>query len=208
MKQPTAEQEFRDANWRLLGLRLLAFARYWAGAHYRWRDGCLLPLSKTPEDVVCEVYAAFSGGERTFRPDTPMWLQLKSAVRSALWNLHQAKEGRITRAESPEFFDPITEESAGPEAALHSEEFCRRFFFLLYADQRVNRSDDLRRTIQALEQGAQTVEEFVEETGLTTPRVYELRRQLKAVAESVLSQVSREENHHAQPLPTRNPAAA
>jgi hypothetical protein len=208
MKQASAEQDFRDADWKLLGLRLLAFARYWAQAHYGWHEGCLLPMSKTPEDIACEVYVAFSRGERVFRPDIPMWLQLKSAVKSVLWNLHQLKEGRITRAESPEFFDPRADENAGPDVALHSEEFCQRCFHLLYADQRVKKSDDLCKTIQALEEGAQTVEEFVKETGLTTARVYELRRQLKVVAESVLNKLSREENSHGQPLPKRSPAAA
>ncbi len=135
-----------------------------------------------------------------------MWLQLKSAVKSALWNLHQLKEGRVTRGERPEFFDPVEGENASPEAALHSEEFCQRLFKLLYADQRVEKSDELRKLIQALEEGAQTVEELVKETGLPAARVYELRRQLKVVAESVVRKLNREEESHEQPLPKRSTA--
>ena len=88
MKQNSAEHEFRDANWKLVGLRLLVFARYWAKAHYGWCDGRLMPTSKTPEDVACDVYAAYSRGERKFSAEAPMWVQLKSAVKSVLWNLH------------------------------------------------------------------------------------------------------------------------
>jgi hypothetical protein len=207
MKQSSAEEDFRNADWKLVGLRLLVFARYWAKAHYGWRDGCLLPMSKTPDDISCEVYVAYSRGERRFSPEAPMWLQLKSAIKSVLWNLHHLKEGRITRAEQPEFFEPLADGSAGPETTLRSEEFCQRFFELLYADPRVKKSNELRKTIQALDDHAQTVEEFVRETGLTTARVYELRRQLKVVAESVLNKISREEDGHEKALPKRSAAA-
>lgn len=208
MKQNSAENEFRDADWKVVGLRLLAFARYWAKAHYGWCDGRLLPTSKTPEDVACEVYAAFSCGDRKFSAEAAMWVQLKSAVKSVLWNLHQLKEGKITRSEEPEFFEPVTDGNPGPEAALRSEEFCVRFFELLYADSRVKKNCELKKTIQALENGSQTVAEYVKETGLTTARVYEIRRQLKAVAESVLNKMNREEDSHEQTLPKRSAAIA
>jgi hypothetical protein len=208
MKQNSAEHEFRDANWKLVGLRLLVFARYWAKAHYGWCDGRLLPTSKTPEDVACEVYAAYSRGERKFSAEAPMWVQLKSAVKSVLWNLHHLKEGKITSTEEPEFFEPVADGNPGPEAALHSEEFCERFFELLYADSRVRKNSELRKVIQALEKGAQTVAEFVQETGLKTARVYELRRQLKTVAEPVLNKMNREGDSYEQALPKRGAAIA
>jgi|SRR5512136_31471 hypothetical protein len=208
MKQNSAEHEFRDANWKLVGLRLLVFARYWAKAHYGWCDGRLLPTSKTPEDVACEVYAAYSRGERKFSAEASMWVQLKSAVKSVLWNLHHLKEGKITSTEEPEFFEPVADGNPGPEAALHSEEFCERFFELLYADSRVKKNSELRKVIEALEKGAQTVAEFVQETGLKTARVYELRRQLKTVAEPVLNKMNREGDSYEQALPKRGATIA
>jgi len=208
MKQNSAEHEFRDSDWKAVGLRLLVFARYWAKAHYGWCDGNLLPTGKTPEDVACEVYAAYARGERKFSGEAAMWVQLKSSVKSVLWNLHQLKEGKITRAEEPEFFEPMSDGNPGPEAALRSEEFCERFFELLYADSRVKKNSEFKKTIQALENGAQTVAEFVKETGLRTARVYELRRQLKAVAESVLNKMNREGDSHEQTLPKRSATTA
>src|SRR6266699_2781222 len=109
MKLNNAESEFRDADWKSVGLRLLIFARYWAKVHYGWREDGLLPTSKTPEDVACEVYVAFSRQIRKFSPEAPMWIQLKNAVKSVLWNLHQLKEGKMTRSEEPEFFEPVTD---------------------------------------------------------------------------------------------------
>jgi hypothetical protein len=208
MKQNIAEHEFRDADWKAIGLRLLAFARYWAKAHYGWCDGRLFPTGKTPEDVACEVYAAYARGERKFSCEAAMWIQLKSSVKSVLWNLHQLKEGKITRAEEPEFFEPMADGNPGPETALRSEEFCKRFFELLYADFRVKKNGELRKVIEALENGAQTVAEFVKETGLKTARVYELRRQLKTVAEPVLNKMNREADSHEQALPKRGAAIA
>lgn len=208
MKPNSAEQEFRDANWKLVGLRLLVFARYWAKAHYGWCDGRLLPTSKTPEDVACEVYAAYSRGERKFSAEASMWVQLKSAVKSVLWNLHRLKEGKITRTEEPEFFEPVADGSPGPEAGLRSEEFCERFFELLYADSRVRKNEQLRKVVKALESGAQTVADFVKETEFTTARVYELRRQLKAVAETVLNKMNREGHSHEQAFSKRSAATA
>jgi hypothetical protein len=208
MKQNSAEHEFRDADWKLVGLRLLVFARYWAKAHYGWCDGRLMPTGKTPEDAACEVYAAYARGERKFSAETLMWVQLKSAVKSVLWNLHHLKEGKITRTEEPEFFEPVADGNPGPEAALRSEEFCQRFFELLYADSRVKKNSDLRKIIEALENGAQTVAEFVQGTGLKTARVYELRRQLKTVAGPVLNKMNREGDNYEQALPKRGAAIA
>ena len=128
MKPTNAEQEFQDADWKLVGLRLLVFARYWAKSHYGWYGGRLLPVGKTPEDVACEVYVAYSRGDRKFSPDTSMWVQLKSATKSVLWNLHQLKEGKVTRSEEPEFFEPVEDGNLDPEAALRNEEFCQQFF--------------------------------------------------------------------------------
>src|SRR6266540_5147602 len=148
MKQSSVEQEFRNADWKLVELRLLVFARYWAKAHYKWCDGRLMPTSQTPEDVACEVYAAHSRGERKFSAEASMWVQLKSAVKSVLWNLHRLKEGKVTRTEDPDFFEPVADGNPGPEAALRSEEFCERLFDLLYADSRVKKNSELRRIVE------------------------------------------------------------
>ena len=208
MKQSAAEIEFEKADWKSVGLRLLRFARYWAKAHYGWYEGKLLAGGNTPEDVACEVYAAYRSGNRTFNSSDPMWIQLKRSVKSVLWNSHAKTEHKITAAEEPEFFEPISDANPGPEAALHSAEFYEKFFQLLYADPRVKKSEDLRKTIEAFENGAREVAELVRDSGLSTARIYEMRRQLKPVAVSALNKTNRDGEGHEQELSKRSATTA
>src|SRR6266404_3963227 len=204
MKKNAAETEFEKADWKSVGLRLLVFARYWAKAHYGWYEGKLLTAGNTPEDVACEVYAAYRRGDRSFNKTDPMWIQLKRSVKSVLWNIHTSKESKITSAEEPEFFEPISDGNPGPEAVLRSAEFYEQFFALIYADARVKKSSDLRKTIEAFENGEREIAELVKDTGLSTARIYEMRRQLKPVAESALNKMNRDGDSHEQELSKRN----
>lgn len=157
-----------------------------------------MPAGKTPEDVACDVYVAFRQGERKFADDVPMWVQLKSAAKSILWNLHARKEGKVTSAQEPGFFEPLMDGRADQAEALESEEFCTALLTGLYADQKVKKSAELTALVQAIESGADGVEELVEQTKLPKERVYELRRQLKPIAESVLKRLKRTENGYEQ----------
>src|SRR6266478_5182310 len=122
MKETGAEQEFRSADWKIVGLKLLVFVRYWAKAYYGWSEGKMMPTSKTPEDVACDVYTAFRSGKRKFAVNVPMWIQLKNAAKSVLSNLHRLKEGKITSTEEPDFFEPLLDESPGTDTSTRSEE--------------------------------------------------------------------------------------
>lgn len=206
MKKNSAEIEFAEANWESVGLKLLVFARYWAKAHYGWYEGKPMPGGTTPEDVVCDVYAAFQRGlneqkvqvngagegVRHFNEDDGMWIQLKRAVKSVLWNTYKLKKLKAVEIEDPEFFDPISDEKPSPEAELRTAEFYEKFFEALYSDPRVMKSEDLRKTVKAFENGATDVDEIVEDSGLKIGRVYEMRRVLKVVAETALNKINRD----------------
>ncbi len=202
MKENSAEIEFKEANWESVGLRLLVFARYWAKAHYAWYDGKPMPGGYTPEDIVCEVYTAFQNGltrrddteesVRHFNAKDGMWIQLKRAVKSVLWNIHKLKKFNAVVVEEPEFFDTISDEKPSPEASLRTSEFCEDLFDAIYSDSRVVKNNDLRTTVKAFENGATTVDEVVEDTGLSVARVYEMRRVLKAVAETALNKINKD----------------
>jgi len=192
MKKNSAEIEFEQADWESVGLRLLVFARYWAKAHYGWYEGKPMPGGNTPEDVVCEVYAAFQCRDRHFNETDGMWIQLKRGVKSQLWNIHTLKKHKAIDIEGPEFFDPISDEKPTPEAELRTAEFHEKFFHAIYADPRVVKSGDLRKLVKAFEDGAREVPELIEETGLPAARVYEMRRVLKTVAETALNKLNRD----------------
>lgn len=191
MKENSAEIEFKEADWQSVGLRLLAFARYWAKAHYGWYDGKPLPGGSTIEDVVCDVYTAFQKGDRHFNESDGMWIQLKRGVKSHLWNIHTGKKHKVLDIEEPEFFEPISDEKPTPEEELRTAEFYEKFFHAMYADPRVVRSADLKKLIKAFEDGAREVPDLVEESGLSKARVYEMRRVLKSVAETALNKLNR-----------------
>ena len=208
MKQNIAEMEFQSADWKSVGTRLLLFARYWAKAHYGWYEGKLLVGGHAPEDIACEVYVAYQRGTRRFNDKDGLWIQLKRSVKSILWNIHTSKESKITSAEEPEFFDLISDNKSNPEAAFRTAEFYEGFFQLMYADSRVKKNSDLKITILAFEKGAHEVSELEEETGLSKARVYEMRRVVKAVAESVLNKMNREGDSHEQEISKRSTKAA
>jgi hypothetical protein len=203
-----AQQEFRKADWKVVGLRLLIFARYWAKTHYGWQEGQSLPKGKTPEDIAVEVYEAYCTGKRKLRPDVIMIVQLKSAVKSDLWNLHRLKDARLTSSEAPEFFEPYADGRPNPGEQVESEDFCRHFFERLYAETRVKKNAELVLMVKAVESGAVEVADFCEHTRLSEARVYELRRQLKDIAEKVLNNLRKDEGQNEKSLSKRNAAIA
>lgn len=208
MKENSAEIEFKKADWQVVGLRMLGFARYWAKAHYGWYDGRPMPGGTTIEDVVCDVYAAFQKGDRHFNDTDGMWIQLKRAIKSQLWNLYTGKKHKALDIEDPGFFDPISDDKQTPEEELRTAEFYEKFFHAMYTDPRVVKSADLKKLIKAFEAGAREVPELVEESGLTKARVYEMRRGLKAVAETALNKLNHDGVGYEQQLSKRSAQTA
>jgi hypothetical protein len=178
-----------EAEWQKYGLRLLVFARYWARVHYHWIDGRLLPTGKTPEDVVIEVLVAFSEGERQVTPDVPLLVQLKGAIRSALWNLHTLQEGKRTTSHDPVTLGHHLDAAPDPAAVAQSEDYWAAFFGSLLADARIAKRPDLIALVRAFSQGATSIEDVSGATGFPAARVSELKRKLKPIAEQISAQL-------------------
>jgi hypothetical protein len=176
------------ADWETIGLKLLVFTRYWARTHYSWLPDRALPGGKTPEDVATEAYTAFACGQRKLRSDRPLMLQLKGAVRSILWNIHRAKEEQVTTELTPEQWLPLSAND-DPAATVEWQDFQEEFWRRLKADRQVQRSADLAKTVEAIEAGAESVDDLCAATGLATAQVYELRRRLKDIAETIFTQL-------------------
>jgi hypothetical protein len=180
-------------DWENTGPRLLEFARRWAAMVYGWREGSTLPNGMSIEDVAKDAVAAFATGDRKLNPRFEIVVQLKGAIRSILWRIHRKSGDKLTSAESPEFFDAQLEEAPDPAAKLASDDFCSRFIEQLSADEKIVRSTELLRIVQAYAGGAETVEEVAEKTGFGAKRIYELRRHLKEAATRVLRIMNRKE---------------
>src|SRR5436190_15528602 len=114
------------ADWETIGLQLLTFTLYWARTHYRWSPGKPLPNGQTPQDIVCDVYTAHVTGQRKINPDVPLLLQLKSAIRSVLWNLYTSKEARTTAPADPSTLEPFMAEG-NPADDVGDQDFCEVF---------------------------------------------------------------------------------
>src|SRR5438045_8001017 len=84
-------EHLRSLDWSDLGLRLLVFTKYWAKTYYGWSAGPTLPDGKSPDDIARETIGAFWAGVRAWNPKYDVLTQLKSGVRSDLWNLHKKK---------------------------------------------------------------------------------------------------------------------
>jgi hypothetical protein len=197
-----AEQEFQNADWQELLPRLTLFTLHWAGLLYGWKADQVLD-GRTLEDVPEDVFLAFWNKKRHFADNVPMWVQLKNAVKSVLWNIYQRIKGHKTKLES-EIDDPADEECGviksvpggepTPDAVFESEESAKRFFELLRAHPKVKKNIELQRTVLALENGALGYEELVKATGFAINRLYELVNDLKPIVKSVLKKLKSEEN--------------
>jgi hypothetical protein len=180
-------------DWKQISLKLLVFARYWAKTQYRWKEGIYLPELKTPEDIVTEAVAAFWNGSRKWNSEVAVVTQLKGAVRSLLWNLHNKKGSKLTSTESPEFFESQLDERRDPATECATNDCCKSIFETLYQQLAVIRNQELKMIVMAYEQGAESTDDVVAKTDIPIRRVYELRRNLKGLMPSVLETLRKDD---------------
>jgi hypothetical protein len=173
-------------DWNAIGLKLLVFARYWAKTHYSWDEGTYLPEGKIPDDIVMEAIGAFWKGSRKWNSEVAVVTQLKGAIRSILWNLHKKKGSKLTSTEEPAIFETHLDEQPDPASEYATDDFCKSIFEALYQHEEVLNNEELMMIVMAYEDGAESIDDVVAKTAIPTRRVYELRRTLKGLKQSVL----------------------
>jgi hypothetical protein len=179
-------ERLKSVDWDDAAPRLILFARYWAQTHYHWQVGSPLPGGTTPEDVAREAIKAFAVGDRKLNPDYEVFTQLKGAIRSILWNLHQKTDLSLTDAHEPEFFEHHLDRRPDPASQADSSDYYRVLLDRLKDEPRVRENHALRLVVVAYIDGAESVTEVSEHTKLPIARIYELRRHLKLVTEEVV----------------------
>jgi hypothetical protein len=187
-----ASERLYALDWNQISLTLLVFARYWAKTHYFWKEGKYLPEGKRPEDIVTEAIGAFWSGARKWNREVAVVTQLKGAVRSILSNLHKKKGSKLTSAEDPAFFESELDEQPDPATEYAANDYCKSIFEALYQQEQVLNSEELMMIVMAYEDGVQSIDDVVAKTEILKDRVYELRRTLKGLKESVLEAVNKE----------------
>jgi hypothetical protein len=155
---------------------------------YGWSPSHPLPEGKDPEQVVDEVLRAYLTGTRNLSEEWPVEAQLKRGIESRLWALHQRLGSQAVS------FDLLSTGANGIAAEGPSTDFeaadnhdTRILFQLLRQTPDVQECSELQAMVAAVERGSDDPHSQSEGTGIPIPRIYELRRRLKAILPAVLS---------------------
>jgi len=170
-------------------------ARKLAARKYGWRDGQTLPLGKTPEEIVTDVYVSYIKGDGTegqrikgvrhFNSEKDLMLQLKGSIRSALWALSDKSS---TKNEFVARTDEEVEQSLGyesteatPAESVESADFAKAVVEGVNAHPKIKASQDLQDLIAAFDLDVIEVEGQAEMLGKKNEQITQLRYQLRGI---------------------------
>jgi hypothetical protein len=179
-------------------------ARKLAARKYGWREGNTLPMGKTPEEIVTDVYVSYVRGDGTegqrikgsrhFNPEKDLMLQLKGSIRSALWALtdkSSTKNELVARSEE-EAARPLTYESteATPAEVLETADFAKAVVEAVNAHPKVKASQDLQDLMAAFELDVAEVDRQAEMLGKKNEQISQLRHQLRGIIIGVTQELN------------------
>ncbi len=179
-------------------------ARKLAARKYRWRESKTLPLGKTPEDIVREVYVSYVKGEgsegrrikgvRHFDPEKDIMLQLKGSIRSALWALSQksaTKKEKVSETEE-ESAEPVEFAPTDPTPAeiTESTDFAKAVVDRVKSHPKFKENSELQDLLAAYELDLNEVPEQSKELGKTPEVVCQLRYQLRQIYSDVIEELN------------------
>lgn len=171
-----------------LGLAMLRRCIYIARMSYGWTPGQSLPQGRDPETVVDEVMQKYFDGERVLVDDVPIEFQLKEGVRSWLSSIYARKD---SKALPLEFAGEIAAEEAGPAESIgHRIDYEKLVEMALDAPE-VKKNEELQLFLMAIQDGAETLPEQSEATGIPVARIYEIRKKLRTIIPKVLDQYNK-----------------
>ena len=184
---------------------LYDYARNLARRKYHWCEGKSLPLGKSPEDIVTDVYvsyakgAASSGkrakGVRHFDPTKDIMLQLKGSIKSAMWALTDkastkkellgASDGDAQQVEVAPT-DPL------PDDIVESADFAKAVAERVKLHPKLQASRDLRDLFALFELGKTEVADQASELGKNSQEICQLRYQLRQSYSEVINELNRQ----------------
>jgi hypothetical protein len=181
-------------------------ARKLAAREYRWRAGKSLPLGKTPEDIVREVYVSYIKGEgsegkrikgvRHFDPNKDLMFQLKGAIRSAMWALadkSSAKHEQLSTTEEgdaePTEFAPT---DSSPAERAESADFAKAVVEGVKAHPKFKESLETQDLFAAFELEITEVPDQARELGKKPEQICQLRYQLRQIYSEVMDELNKD----------------
>lgn len=180
-------------------------SRKLAAREYRWREGKTLPLGKTPEDIVRDVYVSYIKGEgsegkrikgaRHFDPNKDLMFQLKGAIRSAMWALtdrSSTKNERLAQTEEeaaePTEFAPT---DSSPAERAESVDFAKAAVEGVKAHPKFKDNPEIQDLFAAFELGITDVPDQARELGKKAEQICQLRYQLRQIYSEVIDELNK-----------------
>jgi hypothetical protein len=180
-------------------------AKKLAAREYHWRESKTLPLGKTPEDIVVEVYASYAKGAgsegrrvkgcRHFDPNKDLMFQLKGAIRSAMWALvdRSSAKNELTQT-ADENAEPIEFASTdpNPDEIAESADFARAAVEGVKAHPKFKESRELQDLFAAFELEITEVPDQARELGKKPEQICQLRYQLRQIYLEIIYELNKE----------------
>jgi hypothetical protein len=177
--------QLRTIDWEEVTAKLMLAAITMA-VRYGWTPKSSLPGGKGLEDVVAEAIVDLWNDPDRLNPTVDVPVQLYGIVRSKLWNLSQSRDEVVRRSE--DLSESVTVATSGLESFDTSDEF-QRAIELLQASPKVKGNEDLELVVLAMSCGAVDTDELVRETGIPAERMYQLRRELRAIYPTIAAKL-------------------
>ena len=183
-------EQLRTLDWEAITAKVLKSALFRA-LLYGWDANSSLPNGKSVEDLVLEAISELWADPSRIREDLAIETQLGGMVRSKLWNLSQSADEDVVRTDAMEEI-AIDDRKSDIEAVEIEDEF-NRAIELLSVHPKINGKPEHELVLTAISCGAEDdVERIVSETEIPRDRVYQIRRELRALYPAIAIQLRKE----------------
>jgi hypothetical protein len=176
-----------------------------AARKFGWTIGKTLPLGKTPEDIVTDVYTSYAigaaspdrkvKGARHFDPTKDIMLQLKGSIRSAMWALRERASAKNEALAAPDA-DPIEEDLAPtdplPDDLVASKDFAEVAAQSLTTHPTVQQKRELRDLLALFDLGIIELADQARELGMTPQATGQLRFELRQIYVGIIHALNKE----------------
>jgi hypothetical protein len=180
-----ALRQFRELDWRGIAASLLVSAIKLA-TRYGWTPSSALPGGQSLEGLVHETISEIWETPSRLRSDVSIEIQLAQIVRQKLWNLRNRPDSKRVQMDDMSMF-PVGDP---PEDTVAK---CRRSLELLYDSPKLKGKDDHQLVVTAMMDGALSLDDLVEQTGLSRERMYQINRELRQFYPTIAEKLQCEE---------------
>ena len=185
----TRLEQLRTLDWEAITARVLKSALF-RSLLYGWDVNSSLPNGKSVEDLVLEAVGGLWSDPSRIRDDVAIEKQLDGIVRSKLWNLSQSADEDVVRSEVIEEVAVDHRKNDTDEVDVKDE--FDRAIELLSVHPKVKGKPEHELVLMAISCGAEDVDQIVSETEIPRERVYQIRRELRALFPAIAKQLTSE----------------